>query len=199
MTNKEHIEAILNRTFWVIQAVYESQKEGDTVITSSEMSHIIFPKKREESPRVCEQELRFIFVEQLNKEIEQGWNMYYSVETPTECVYTGFKTGNPKCDEGGRSGAIDLVIHDKTSKRIALIEFKAHDAKIGDYKKDFCKLENEQSECKFFVNILENVTRSTFKSIHDKIKDYLKSGICFKFWSLGESKDVTKDIVDYKE
>ena len=79
------------------------------------------------------------------------------------------------------------------------MEFKAHDARTKDYKKDFCKLENEKSECRFFVNVLENVDGVTFKSIYEKIREHLNTGICFKFWSLGENKDVTKNIVDYKE
>ena len=198
MTNKEHVEATLERTFRVLQAVYESQKEGYNNFKSSGLSRIIFPKKREESLRVSEQEFRFVFVEQLNIEIEQGWDVFYSVETPTVYAYSGFTSGNPKCDINGRSGAIDLVIHDNSLKRVALLEFKAHDAKEGDYIKDFCKLENEKCDCVFFVNILENVTRRTFESIYFKIKNHLKSDICFNFWSLGMGKDVTKEIIEYK-
>lgn len=198
MTIKEHVEAILNRSFKTLQAVYVSQKEGDANLRTSRLSRIIFPIKREESLRVCEQELRFVFVEQLNIEIEQGWDVFYSVETPTEYAYSGFSSGNPKCDINGRSGAFDLVIHDNALKRVALLEFKAHDAKKGDYKKDFCKLESEKRDCVFFVNILENVTKSTFRSVHEKIKDHLHGNICFRFWSLGLGKDVTKEIIEYK-
>lgn len=198
MTNEEHLFAILKRTFETLQAVYDSQKDCKNHNVPTPMSRIIFPNKRDLSQRVCEQELRFVFVEQFNKEINPEWDMYYSVETPTENTYSGFKEGNPKCDKNGRSAVIDLVIHDKTFKRIALIEFKAHDAKTEDYEKDFLKLKNEISECKFFVNILENVDSDTFKNIYNKIEKYLDCGIKFVFWSLGERSDVTKDIIDYK-
>ena len=196
MTTEKHVKAILERTFMSLQSIYDSQKEGNPSTNNSKMSRIIFPEYREYGQRVCEQELRFVFVEQLYVEIQNGWDVFYSVETPTEKAYTGFNTGNPKRDINGRSGAIDLVIHDNTYKRIALIEFKAHDARTGQYVKDFCKLENEKAECKFFVNILENVNKGTFKSIHGKIDKYLNSNICFKLWSLGDNKDVTKEIVE---
>ena len=165
MSTEKHVNAILDRTFKVLQAVYESQTETNSDFLPSRMSRIIFPKKRNTDKRVSEQELRFIFVEQLNEEIKQGWDVYYSVETPTKKDYSGFSKGKPECGKGGRSGSIDLVIHDNTSKRHALVEFKAHDAKVGDYEKDICKLENEESEYKFFVNVLENVDGGTFKNI----------------------------------
>lgn len=199
MSTEKHVTAILDRTFKVLQAVYESQTETNFDFSPSRMSRIIFPKKRKTEKRVSEQELRFIFVEQLNEEIKQGWDVYYSVETPTEETYSGFKDGNPKCDKDGRSAAIDLVIHDNTSKRIVLIEFKAHTAEEKDYKKDLCKLVCEEAECKFFVNVLENVTTKTYKSIQGKIKRYLNRDIKFVFWSLGENGNLTKEIVEYKD
>lgn len=68
MTDQEHIEAIIQRTFAVIQDVYDREIINGGNKLSSE-SRIIFPMKRDTSVRVSEQELRFIFVEQLNKEI----------------------------------------------------------------------------------------------------------------------------------
>ena len=73
MTNQEHIEKVLKKTFEIIKEVYEHQKETDGGAgTSTKQSRIIFPKKRDNSTRISEQELKLIFIEQLNKEIEIG-------------------------------------------------------------------------------------------------------------------------------
>lgn len=65
MENKEHIEAIINRTFEVIQKVYKNQREIEPSSNEFIGSHIIFPQKREEDvknqqeiTRVSEQELK---------------------------------------------------------------------------------------------------------------------------------------------
>lgn len=195
MTTEKHVKAILDRTFWILQSVYESQTETDTDFNPSRMSRIIFPKyKGEKGRRICEQELRFVFVEQLNEEIKQGWDVFYSVETPTDNAYS-FSNGEPKCTEDGRSGATDLVIHDNTSKRIVLLEFKA---KTKECEKDLYKLANEEIDHKYFVNMLENVDQDTFNSLHEKIEKHLSHDIKFAFWSLGEKRDVTKEVIEYK-
>lgn len=198
MTNEEHVLAILDRTFKVLHAVYKSQSETVGDFRPLRMNRIIFPKNRKLSQRVSEQELRFTFVEQLYEEIRQGWDVFYSVETPTLKEYSGFSKGKPECGKGGRSGAIDLVIHDNKSRRLVIIEFKAHTAEEKDYKKDLYKLVCENAECKFFVNILKNVKSTTCKSIHDKIETYIESDIKYVFWSLTKNRDVTKDIIEYK-
>lgn len=176
MTDKEHIEDVINRTFNVVKEVYKSQKEGkDNPIEKSD-SRIIFPRKRgkddekdekdekeEVVTRVSEQELRFIFVEQLNQYLQSSegkdWDVCYSVETPTIKKYY-FKEDPPRCDvKNGQSANFDLVIHQRTNlSRIALIEFKANNPDIHDYQKDFVKLTNEEEEgeYRYFIQLLEN-------------------------------------------
>ena len=67
MGNQEHIENVIRRSFNILQKVYEQQQEimgGETVFDSN--SRILFPKYRSGETRFSEQELKFIFVEQLN-------------------------------------------------------------------------------------------------------------------------------------
>lgn len=169
-------------------------------------SRIIFPKNGDDNNetdrkngddnnktyRISEQELRFIFVEQFNKSEEVKENqLFYSVETPTKSFYYFSGEEGPKCipdsehnehkgEEGaGRSGNIDLVIFQRNGKnvnRVALIEFKAHNPGKNDYRKDICKLINENEEnndcLKYFIQII-NVKnqKKTMENIIDKIKD----------------------------
>lgn len=158
MEIKTHVRNVIDATFKVIQDVYENQRENGITRSDNPQSRILFPLKRDrESIRVSEQEMRFIFVEQLYKEIKNGWDVYYSVETPTLDTYN-FKE-EPKQDPDGQSANVDLVIFNNQFRRIALIEFKANNPKVHDYKKDFVKLNNkEEGEFveRFFIEIIKN-------------------------------------------
>ena len=204
------IEKIISDTFSVITNVYKSQKESQpkNFIGLHSESFIIFPQKAKDdtendgSDRISEQELRFIFIEQFNKSEEAKKNgLFYSIETPTRNFYDF--NGVPQVVErevhdekkgqkgAGRSANIDLVIYQKkddTIKRIALIEFKAHNPDEKDYRKDICKLINEESESdclKYFIQIINNGSdfndfrnlelkghkRNTLRSIQNKMKN----------------------------
>lgn len=163
MTNEEHIEKVIKRTFKIIKKVYDNQQEKNGLKDAGNGSRIIFPKKRkDDTTRVSEQELRFIFVEQLNEEINKNkdWDVYYSVETPTIEEY-GFTDPSKK-----ESGNIDLVLHDSCFKRIALIEFKAKNPSRKAYQKDFVKLTKEPDDSlRYFIQILENTYKNTKENI----------------------------------
>ena len=212
MTNKEHIENVINRTFKIIKNVYDNQQEKEGLKGAGDESRIIFPKKRENKKgvyetRISEQELRFVFVEQLNNEIKgledndkpsEKWDVYYSVETPTMHGYTGFKIGQSKADdENGQSGNIDLTIHDKQGNRICLIEFKALNPKRADYQKDFCKLVMEDKKNKdllrYFIQIVENVDSRTMRNIREKIYVTEKSygSVSYKCYCLDKGEEQT--------
>lgn len=172
MTDKEHIENVIRRTFDIIKNVYNYQQEKESRKNDKSQSRILFPKKSDKTTRVSEQELRFVFVEQLNKEIgEDGkyWDVYYSVETPTIEKYY-FKEDPPKRDDNGQSANFDLVIHDSNYNRVALIEFKANNPDIHDYQKDFVKLSNEQEdvELRYFIQLLENTRKGKDEKIDTK-------------------------------
>lgn len=199
MTTKEHVSVIIDRTFRAIQDVFEKQKEEGGVFNEKPLSRIIFPMKRNEPVRISEQELRFIFVEQLNKEISSGWDVFYSVETPTKDTYR-FKNIEPQIDPNGQSASFDLVIHDKDYKRIALIEFKANNADTHEHQKDFVKLSNpkeyeEKNAETFFIELLNGTSYKTILNLNYKTKEF--NGV-FRCWSLSLNREITNDIVALK-
>ncbi len=179
---KDHIETVICGTFKTLQKVYDSQQESINGLKHVDTgSRLLFPCNRNEDTRISEQELRFIFVEQLNCEIKKGWNVYYSIETPTKGGYVDFSTKFPKRDDkNGRSGCIDMVIHDSNGKRICMIEFKANNPKQSDYAKDFCKLHNEGVDYGYFLQIVENYKSDTICNIEDKVKSYKDQVESFK-------------------
>lgn len=182
MTDKQHAEHIINvinNTFKVLYMSYNNHKEGSSFKPLNYYGRIIFPKKRnekcnKEDIRLSEQELRFIFVEQLNEYINKHkeWNVFYSVETPTVDTYS-FKNEptRKRVEEGGRSANFDLVIHNDKAERIALIEFKASNPPIKNYQKDLVKLSNEKEagDLRYFIQLLENTETNTIDNIKNKI------------------------------
>jgi len=188
MTTKEHIDSIIERTYKIVQSVYENQQERNKGLQNdvTPESRIIFPKYRNGETRFSEQELRFVFVEQLNLEISKGWNVFYSVETPTCKKYTFKDVDNPKvCSENekeGKSAQFDLVIHDECFNRIALIVFKANNASKEHHAKDFKKLSEEGSDSvlTYLLEIVRASDNGTDVSILQKKGDY--NGV-FRCWS----------------
>lgn len=210
MTNQEHqkhIDNVIKNTFEIIQDVYNHQKEKEGRLDeSSKRSRIIFPNSCKEETRISEQELRFIFVEQLNKEIaDEGnaWDVYYSVETPTKGdKYCFPQKEKPYYNKGGKgdSANFDLVIFDNELQRIALIEFKANNR--GNHEKDILKLNQSEEFSKntltlrYFIEIVKNADSGTYKSLNKKMKDK-GDDIIFKCWSLGLGHEITNDILLY--
>lgn len=199
---------ITKKTFEVIKKVYDHHNEYSDV-----GSRIIFPQyhihkkekeKRKDYNRISEQELRFIFVEQLNKYADQNnIDIYYSVEAPTKNAYIFSSENNdaPKVDnENGISARTDLVIYEKVGTsftKIALIEFKALNPDIINYEKDFCKLNEEDCESKYFIQIIKNYNARTIESIREKIKSKDKDkdkGIIYKCYCLDKGEDITTKI-----
>lgn len=216
MTNQEHqkhIENVIKNTFEIIQDVYNHQKEGNKegLGASSKRSRIIFPyscerETRTRETRISEQELRFIFVEQLNKEIaDEGnaWDVYYSVETPTKGDKYCFKDKNPSYNEDGKGDPanFDLVIFDNKFQRIALIEFKANNTSEHDHQKDILKLNHpkeleDSNPLRYFIEIVKSTDSGTYKSLNMKMKDK-GDDIIFKCWSLKLGHEITNDILLY--
>lgn len=231
------IEQVLKDTFDEISYVYNEHKEGaNNKNTNNSKSRIVFPKykpndkdknnqdgdRNKDNTRISEQELRFIFVEQLNKVAEKN-DLYYSVETPTGNSYVFSKEGGPKVDnQNGVSARIDLTIYTKKDnefKREMIIEFKAHNPDTNDYRKDICKLINEESKnncLKYFIQII-NVKnqKRTLENITDKIKnadalkekgeniDYSINYRCLNLYSKAVHKFIIGEIrnnkLEYKE
>ena len=193
--NKEIILDIISEAFKHVKNAYELSKEPN----SSKDSRLIFPKKRDESFRVSEQELRFAFVEEFLKYVKKkkkDW--YYAVEVPTKIKYDFSDKKNPKvAEEGkGKSASFDLAIYakgDNNFNLIALLEFKAENPKKFDYHKDLVKLENEKEGdnevLRFFIKIVENAEKGTPKNIESKLKDK-RQQTCFICYALKEGEKV---------
>ena len=167
--HKKHLEAVIERTLSKLNSLYHRDGGG------LEDTRLIFPRywvtkegeRVEGELRVSEQELRFMFVEELNKycDAHREWEVYYSVETPTSNSYQ--LTG-----EGQQSGCIDLCIHGKDLKRIALIEFKALNPSEHDHAKDAFKLKHEiEGEFRYFIEIVKSHNCKTRGSIVDKLNE----------------------------
>lgn len=188
MKTREHIERIIHNTYKIIQSVYDNQKEaeGRKSGAPSPLSRIIYPKYRNDKTRFSEQELRFIFVEQLNKEISEGWDVYYSIETPTTKRYKFKDEEYPKVysenEKGGQSAQFDLVIHNNKYQRIALIEFKANNTLAMHHEKDFVKLNKEGSNdiLTYFLEIVKSSDADTVDSLTKKKKSFKGE---FRCWS----------------
>ena len=223
MDYKEIIDEIIKETFKVIKDVYDNQRESKPKVEQSSPigSRIIFPKyfnKNKEKgksgnkeDRISEQELRFIFVEQLEYYLSKNniSNIYYSVETPTENKYVFPEEGSPrvadeddKNNKKGVSARMDLVIYiyEKNEfKKVALIEFKALNPIKGNYEKDFCKLNHEGEEgiLKYFIQIVKNYDGGTIESIKDKIESK-EENVIYKCYCLDHGKKIEEEIINYK-
>jgi len=141
--------------------------------------------------RISEQELRFVFVNQLEEILKEETlskkgndRFYYYVEEPTKDRYRFSKNGHlldsPRSGEG-QSANFDLTIENNQFK--VLIEFKAKTATPFSYKKDFCKLWNPKEKrngkdtLRFFINVFENTPfdkEKYQKFIDSKIAGFLK-------------------------
>ena len=171
-------------------------------------SSMVLPYYYEDSepicPRISEQELRSAFIQELESEIESGFAVSYSIETPTRYRYRfsydpsgrikavpyRYVSGSSELKKLTKSGNIDLVIHPKGNpkKRLAIIEFKGNESTLIKYKKDFFKLEHEadtDGSLRYFIQVKsEKTTTSREKEIHKVIRDSIKSGVeyfCFDF------------------
>ncbi|MCL1968447.1 MAG: hypothetical protein FWF65_02610 [Bacteroidetes bacterium] len=79
------------------KSLQELQKIGWENEIKTQDSKLIFPKycvgnqEHVDTPRISEQEARFLFV----RELEKQDNFYYSVETPTKKPYKDFSLESP--------------------------------------------------------------------------------------------------------
>lgn len=146
--------------------------EIDGSDNSTSRMKIVFPCKwrneKKEDIRISEQEIRFIFTNEL--ENESKFEGYYSVETPTQYKYR-FKGENEPCVDvennktNYSSASIDVCLYDQKLTRVNLIEFKAYNVDWFDIHKDLLKLMIESNDVCFFVHILKNINNGTLYSL----------------------------------
>ena len=196
--HKKHLEAVIENTLSKLNSLYHRDGGG------LENTRLIFPRywvtkegeRVEGELRVSEQELRFMFVEELNKycDAHSEWEVYYSVETPTSNSYQ--LTG-----EGQQSGCIDLCIHGKDFKRIALIEFKALNPSEHAHAKDAFKLKYEiEGEFRYFIEIVKSHDSKTDENIVDKLSvEKLKDGKAYQAHTMDCSHPVSYIVASFKD
>ena len=177
MEIKEVINEVINESFRILS---ELKKTG-----FSNETKLIIPNRKDcknstddpdskDAIRVSEQELRFVFVEQLNKKLSSGY--YYSIETPTDDKYK-FSENGKECKPVrgiGQSGNFDLTIQNANKEKIAIIEFKSKSATHHSYAKDLCKLWNkdegkEDKTLRYFINVFETMDGKTRGKVIEKI------------------------------
>lgn len=197
---KEIIDEVTEKTFKVIKQVYDYQRESNpkkSKMWSEVGSRIIFPKysehrKSEEIDRISEQELRFVFVEQLILYAnENKLDIYYSVETPTDGRYKFSGVEKPEKSDYGVSARTDLSIHDKDFKRICLIEFK--NPKASNYEKDILKLDQETSDLKYFIQIIKNYDKRTINKLAKMTEKMSSARIEYRCYCLEKGKQYPFD------
>ena len=142
---------------------------------------LIYPQLRNGNKRQSEQEFKQLFIDHFCRTAE---GLKYSVETPTLNSYS-FKKGQKPCiDENGRSGNIDLCIHqyaDNKWKRLHLLEFKAHNVPETNIEKDLLKLSakfdgDKLNKVNYFVHLIYTADQGTLDNLKEKY-DRLKSAI----------------------
>ena len=151
--------------------------------TDGTSSQLIFPKYRNKTVRYSEQELKQIFL----RNVEEDGNYFYSVETPTEYVYCISNSEKPivkeehETGDHHRSGNYDVTLYseNKIESLASCIEFKHGNSK--SICKDFLKLAKEvkltNEKKNFFVHYyyVERKTGWESRSFKTLFEDYRKS------------------------
>ena len=117
---------------------------------------LVFPRKRDGSVRISEQEAKTLFLYRVLSERRYC----LSVEVPTEQTYR--QKGSKEI-----SARVDITLLRGNTKRCAHVEFKALNCRVADIRKDLEKLLRENSTGMWF-HTLENANRGTIKSLLGK-------------------------------
>lgn len=160
------------------KVISDTFDELGLIMRGESNNRMIFPEYRKKNTvRICEQELRFLFIEKLQRVLKEK-GLYYSIETPTKDKYKftdkSKKDFKPCSDKyKGRSANFDLVIFASDKKtRLALIEFKAKNASAHSHAKDFCKLsskeEGNDTTLRYFIEILEKSDEGTVRNLKEQ-------------------------------
>jgi hypothetical protein len=119
---------------------------------------LIFPKWRSGEIRISEQESKILYCGLLNT-----LNYYYSIETPTEEVYQ-------QSGKTSQSASSDLSLYEydgKDFKKVANVEFKAHNPDKEQIRKDIEKIIKEGITGNWF-HTLKNIDGGTLPSLFKK-------------------------------
>ena len=161
------------------------------ITTDGTSSQLIFPHSNKGDVRHSEQELRQIFL----RNVEEDKNYFYSIETPTEYGYRFKDSKNLEVDKNHKKGKhqaarfdVSLYTENKIESLASCIEFKHRNSK--SICKDLLKLAKEVELTKekknFFVHYLCVKTEkgwesrtfpSLFSKYLDSVADIIKSDL----------------------
>ena len=196
MELRNHIEAIINETFSIIDDLYKENQEIGNGRFNSESSRLVFPKYRnKDKTRLSEQELRFLFIERFNNYCtEKKLNLFYSIETPSEESYDFRATPKKHCNANeGESAQFDMVIYNESKERVCLIEFKNNSNDAGEHEKDFLKLSVEgKGKLCYFISLAVSSDNGTLGEKQDA-----KQGIIPKFKRFADNDEICYDNITY--
>ena len=152
------------------------------ITTDGTSSQLIFLHSNKGDVRHSEQELRQIFL----RNVEEDKNYFYSIETPTEYGYRFKDSKNLEVDKNHKKGKhqaarfdVSLYTENKIESLASCIEFKHGYQDEEDICKDFLKLAKEVKLTKekknFFVHyyyVEENNWKSeTFSNLFEKYRE----------------------------
>lgn len=170
------LRRVLTNTFKNLQSVYSCNEVGNDV-------QLFIADKI----RICEQDLRFTFIETFLKTPEFS-SFSYSVEVPTKNKYN-FKGEDPCLDEQGKRGNIDLVIY-KDGSPVVYIEFKSNNPIKKNYTKDLLKLKYETTDkiLGYLICVYRNSGDATIDNIRKKLGEDLGTQTHYIGYSLNHNK-----------
>lgn len=176
---EETIKKVIEKSFEILKELKKTgfSKETKLIIPVYQNNkRKDFNSDNQNRVRVSEQELRFVFIEQLNKFLPEGY--FYSIETPTKCPYK-FSENHKNCKlvrNEGKSGNFDLTIQNEKKQIVAIIEFKSKSTSPHSYAKDLCKLWNKEEglgdgTLRYFINVFETMEKQTRNRFVQKINN----------------------------
>ena len=145
----EYLQDLIREVCTDLSRVYQSERQ------SSEYG-LIFPRKRNGSVRVSEQEAKLLFVQHLT--IDK--HFLFSVETPTVETYR-------QKGKTSMSARVDLTLFRSDRKPVAHIELKAHNCTVEAVRKDLEKLLREKTPGIWF-HTLHRANRRTIQTLSRK-------------------------------
>jgi len=169
-----NVEELIKKSLQELRKIACENPNESEKSSGKQDSRLIFPKYRNNNIRISEEEARFLFVHELEKQKDKH-HFYYSIETPTKKPYKEFSTDEPKIEgKGSRSGCVDVTLYNNIFQREHLIEFKF--GNVDTCTKDFLKLlcDDEYGTKNYYINILENYSVSTLESLEEKYREAIK-------------------------
>jgi hypothetical protein len=148
---------------YLLEIVQESSKELLKIYhnKSNRETNLIFPKYTKGQDRISEQEFRFTFIHFLKP--SKAFNLFFSVETPTEKKYKFSKDA-----KGERSASSDLSFYNGEDK-VMNIEFKANPTAQYSINKDIQKLTTENINGAW-IHLIDGEDKGTIERLFEKFK-----------------------------